>query len=99
MSLSVFQQSLSRGSRGSDYSAVDKTFQSRITELNADISRMRPNMKAVKQFDDVVSRYNETNKSLEQSRHGAKAAELAFLKLKAQRSKRFNDTFTHIKKQ
>ena len=72
-------------------------FESEIEKLTEDISRLRPNMKAIVQYDSVSNKCKRGNKEQKQWRKRLKGTYDALNHVENERAQRFNDAFDRIK--
>ena len=76
----------------------DKLLQ-RITDLNAELEKLNPNMRANDRLDGVETRLKSTEKDFEDARKAARKSKDAFEAVKDTRFDLFNKAFTHISEQ
>ncbi|CAD6499585.1 BgTH12-03696 [Blumeria graminis f. sp. triticale] len=70
-----------------------------ISDLNNELEKLNPNMRATERLDSVESRLKSTEKDFEDARKIAKKAKEDFDKVKEKRSDLFNKAFSHISEQ
>jgi len=78
---------------------IEEQLQEKIANLNSELEKLNPNMRATDRLDGVESRLKTTEKEFEDSRRAAKASRDAFNAVKAQRFELFDKAFTHISEQ
>ncbi|KAL4079656.1 RecF/RecN/SMC [Scleroderma citrinum] len=71
-------------------------FDSSISQLNTEIERMAPNLKAIERLDDVEAKLVETEKEAEKARKDSKTARDQFNDIKRRRYDLFTDAYNHI---
>jgi structural maintenance of chromosome 1 len=76
--------------------AAEKELLDRIVELQGEIDRMSPNMKAIDRLDEVEAKLAGISKEFEDARKTAKDAKDAFNDVKDRRCALFNKAYDHI---
>lgn len=71
----------------------------RINDLNSELEKLNPNMRAIDRLDGVEARLKSTEKDFEDARKAAKESKDAFNKTKEKRFDLFNKAFSHISEQ
>jgi structural maintenance of chromosome 1 len=71
-------------------------FEDRIKELEGQLDKLAPNMRASEHMADVSSRLDELDREAEVARERAKKASEAFESVKEERQRRFNECFAHV---
>jgi structural maintenance of chromosome 1 len=82
-----------------DEEDVEEQLQEKISNLNAELEKLNPNMRAIERLDSVESRLRDTEKDFETARKAAKASRDAFNDVKEKRYELFNKAFSHISEQ
>lgn len=82
-----------------DEENVEDKLEANITELNATLEKLNPNMRANERLESVENRLRSTEQDFHDSRAALKAAKDSFDEVKAQRFELFNKAFTHIREQ
>jgi structural maintenance of chromosome 1 len=82
-----------------DEEDVEEQLQEKISNLNAELEKLNPNMRAIERLDSVESRLRDTEKDFETARKAAKASRDAFNEVKEKRYELFNKAFSHISEQ
>ena len=77
---------------------MEKDLLDKISELQGEIDRMSPNMKAMDRLDEVQNRLDATSAEFDEGRKAAKEARDAFQDVKQKRSEAFNKAYDHISK-
>ncbi|KAF4635001.1 hypothetical protein G7Y89_g3098 [Cudoniella acicularis] len=85
--------------RTPDDDDVEEQLLQKITDLNAELEKLNPNMRAVDRLDGVEARLKSTEKDFEDARRAAKQSRDAFNEVKEKRFELFNKAFTHISEQ
>ncbi|KAJ3521351.1 hypothetical protein NMY22_g12355 [Coprinellus aureogranulatus] len=67
-----------------------------IANINSEIERMAPNMKAMERLDDVEAKLAQTEKEAEKARKDSKEARDRFNDVKRRRCEMFNKAYNHI---
>ncbi|KAF8996172.1 condensin complex subunit SMC1 [Cyathus striatus] len=88
--------SLDEDEREEDEAATIAKFEKEISNLNNEIERMAPNMKAMERLDDVETKLQETEREAEQARKESKGARDHFNDVKRRRTELFNNAYNHI---
>lgn len=78
---------------------VEEQLLGKITELNSELEKLNPNMRAIDRLDGVEARLKATEKDFEDARKAAKRSRDAFTDVKEQRFELFNKAFSHISEQ
>ncbi len=78
---------------------LDEELQERISDLNSELDKMAPNMRAISRLEDVENKLKTTEKDFESARRQAKKAKDDFQAVKEQRFELFNKAFSHISEQ
>ncbi|KAK2462607.1 hypothetical protein APHAL10511_005340 [Amanita phalloides] len=71
-------------------------FDKQITNINAEIEKMAPNLKAMERLGDVEAKLATTEKEAEKARKDSKHARDQFNEIKKQRCDLFNKAYNHI---
>lgn len=71
-------------------------FDTSISQLNSEIERMAPNLKAIERLDDVEAKLAETEKEAEKARKDSKTARDQFNDVKRRRYELFTDAYNYI---
>ncbi|KAN0114794.1 putative structural maintenance of chromosomes protein 1 [Hyaloscypha variabilis] len=82
-----------------DEEEVEEQLLQRITDLNAELEKLNPNMRAIDRLDGVEARLKSTEKDFEDARNAAKESKDSFNKVKEKRFDLFNKAFSHISEQ
>jgi structural maintenance of chromosome 1 len=82
-----------------DEEEVEEILLQKITDLNSELEKLNPNMRAIDRLDGVEARLKSTDKDFEDARRAAKKSKDAFTDVKEQRFDLFNKAFTHISEQ
>ncbi|KAM3077288.1 Structural maintenance of chromosomes protein 1 [Clarireedia jacksonii] len=82
-----------------DEEDIEEQLQEKISNLNAELEKLNPNMRAIERLDSVESRLRDTEKDFETARKAAKASRDAFNEVKEKRYELFNKAFSHISEQ
>ncbi|RFU31790.1 hypothetical protein B7463_g4552, partial [Scytalidium lignicola] len=77
----------------------EEQLQEKITNLNSELEKLNPNMRAIDRLDGVESRLKATEKEFEDARKNAKATRDSFNEVKQKRFELFNQAFSHISEQ
>lgn len=75
---------------------MEHTFTSKMDDVNAEIERMVPNMKANERLGDTENKLAQTEQDFERSRREAKRAKEDFARIKRRRCELFNRAYNHI---
>jgi len=78
---------------------VEEQLLQKITNLNSELEKLNPNMRAIDRLDGVEARLKSTEKDFEDARKAAKRSRDAFNDVKEQRFELFNKAFSHISEQ
>ncbi|RKF56586.1 Structural maintenance of chromosomes protein 1 [Golovinomyces cichoracearum] len=84
--------------RSSDEETGEKLLQ-RINDLNAELEKLNPNMRATERLESVEIRLKTAEREFENARKSAKKAKEEFELVKEKRCDLFNKAFTHISEQ
>ncbi|EPE25908.1 P-loop containing nucleoside triphosphate hydrolase [Glarea lozoyensis ATCC 20868] len=84
---------------GPDDDDVEEQLQQKIADLNSELEKLNPNMRAVDRLDGVEARLKSTEKDFEDARKKAKQSRDQFNEVKEKRFELFNKAFTHISEQ
>ncbi|TQS35436.1 hypothetical protein Golomagni_04143 [Golovinomyces magnicellulatus] len=84
--------------RSSDEATGEKLLQ-RINDLNSELEKLNPNMRATERLDSVEIRLKTAEREFEIARKAAKKAKEEFELVKEKRCDLFNKAFTHISEQ
>jgi structural maintenance of chromosome 1 len=84
--------------RQDDSEAMEKQLIKEISDLQAEIDKMSPNMKAIDRLDEVQTRLDATSAEFDEGRKAAKEARETFNDVKQRRSEAFNKAYSHISK-
>ncbi|RKF60436.1 Structural maintenance of chromosomes protein 1 [Erysiphe neolycopersici] len=79
--------------------AIGETLLQKISDLNSELEKLNPNMRATERLDAVETRLQIADKEFEEARKAAKKAKEDFDKIKEKRYDLFNKAFTHISEQ
>lgn len=71
-------------------------FDTSISQLNSEIERMAPNLKAIERLDDVEAKLADTEKEAEKARKDSKTARDQFNDVKRRRYELFTDAYNYI---
>ncbi|TVY34184.1 Structural maintenance of chromosomes protein [Lachnellula subtilissima] len=82
-----------------DEEDVEEQLLQKITDLNSELEKLNPNMRAVDRLDGVEARLKSTEKDFEDARRQAKESRDAFNEVKEKRFELFNKAFSHISEQ
>ncbi|XMA08153.1 hypothetical protein WAI453_000944 [Rhynchosporium graminicola] len=82
-----------------DEEEVEEQLLQRITDLNSELEKLNPNMRAIDRLDGVEARLKSTEKDFEDARKSAKKSRDAFQEVKEKRFDLFNKAFSHISEQ
>ncbi|CAG8983505.1 hypothetical protein HYALB_00004306 [Hymenoscyphus albidus] len=82
-----------------DEDEVEDKLLQRINDLNSELEKLNPNMRAIDRLDGVEARLKSTEKDFEDARRKAKSSRDAFNEVKEKRFELFNKAFTHISEQ
>ncbi|TVY73326.1 Structural maintenance of chromosomes protein [Lachnellula suecica] len=82
-----------------DEEEIEEQLLQKITDLNSELEKLNPNMRAVDRLDGVESRLKATEKDFEDARRKAKQSRDAFTDVKEKRFELFNKAFSHISEQ
>lgn len=75
---------------------VEQELADRIKQIQSEIERMAPNLKAIERLDTVERRLQDTEKEFDKARRDARTAKERFSVVKARRAEHFNNAYTHI---
>ncbi|KAH8658820.1 putative structural maintenance of chromosomes protein 1 [Tricladium varicosporioides] len=78
---------------------VEERLLQKVADLNTELEKLNPNMRAVDRLDGVEARLKSTEKDFEDARRLAKQSRDAFNEVKEKRFELFNKAFTHISEQ
>ncbi|KAH6681872.1 putative structural maintenance of chromosomes protein 1 [Halenospora varia] len=78
---------------------VEEQLLLKVADLNTELEKLNPNMRAVDRLDGVEARLKSTEKDFEDARRLAKQSRDAFNEVKEKRFELFNKAFTHISEQ
>jgi structural maintenance of chromosome 1 len=78
---------------------IEEQLLAKINDLNAELEKLNPNMRAIDRLDVVEARLKSTEKDFEDARKAAKQSRESFTKVKDKRFDLFNKAFTHISEQ
>lgn len=84
--------------RNGDEATGERLLQ-RISDLNEELEKLNPNMRATERLDGVEVRLKSAEKEFEDARKAAKTAKEQFDSIKEKRYDLFNKAFTHISEQ
>lgn len=73
-----------------------KEFDDKIAKITADIEAITPNMKASEAFSNMTERLKETGADYDKAKENAAKAAQAFQRVKAERTRLFNEAYNHI---
>ncbi|KAI6246068.1 Structural maintenance of chromosomes protein 1 [Erysiphe necator] len=79
--------------------AIGERLLQKINDLNSELEKLNPNMRATERLDAVEARLQTTDMEFEEARKAAKKAKEEFEKIKEKRYDLFNKAFTHISEQ
>jgi structural maintenance of chromosome 1 len=79
--------------------AIDADLQDRIKDLDSDLDKMTPNMRAVERLSTVESKLRSTEKDFDEARRRYRESKQAFEDVMHRRSDLFNKAFAHISEQ
>lgn len=82
-----------------DEEEVEEQLLQRITDLNSELEKLNPNMRAIDRLDGVEARLKSTEKDFEDARKAAKDSKDKFNQVKEKRFDLFNKAFSHISEQ
>jgi len=82
-----------------DEGDTEELLQQRIKDLNDELEKLNPNMRAIDRLDGVEARLKATDKEYEDARIAARKCKEAFTEVKDKRFDLFNKAFTHISEQ
>ncbi|KAG9238163.1 putative structural maintenance of chromosomes protein 1 [Amylocarpus encephaloides] len=82
-----------------DNEDIEDKLQQRIADLNAELEKLNPNMRAIERLDDTEARLKLTEKEFEDARRKAKQSRDQFNEVKEMRFELFNKAFSHISEQ
>ncbi|KAI9597578.1 cohesin complex subunit psm1 [Syncephalis fuscata] len=71
-------------------------YDTRLSELTAEIELIAPNLRALDRLDNAESRYRAVEQDFEQARRSADEAQTRFKQVKQERHRRFMEAFGHI---
>jgi len=82
-----------------DEDNVEERLENNISELNVELEKLNPNMRAIERLESVENRLRATEQDFHDSRIAWKLAKEAFDEVKAKRFGLFNKAFVHIQDQ
>ncbi|TVY58893.1 Structural maintenance of chromosomes protein 1 [Lachnellula cervina] len=92
-------ESLDADLKTPDEEDAEEQLLQKITDLNSELEKLNPNMRAVDRLDGVEARLKSTEKDFEDARRQAKESRDAFNEVKEKRFELFNKAFSHISEQ
>ncbi|RDL40473.1 Structural maintenance of chromosomes protein [Venustampulla echinocandica] len=92
-------ESLDEELKTPDDDTVEEQLLQKITDLNSELEKLNPNMRAIDRLDGVEARLKSTEKDFEDARRAAKQSRDAFNDVKERRFELFNKAFSHISEQ
>ncbi|KAI6361668.1 hypothetical protein MCOR25_006413 [Pyricularia grisea] len=85
--------------RDSDEDGIEEQLERKISELNAELEKLNPNMRAVERLETVETRLKQTDTEFQDAKVAYKNAHEAFEKIKNLRFEKFDKAFKHIQEQ
>eukprot|EP00808_Paulinella_micropora_P003331 g31619.t1 len=86
------------GKTGQDMMRIKNDYEKKIHDLNEDISKEAPNLKADEHLSEVKDRLEKQRQEWEERKKASKEAQNEFEKVKQERTKLFLDCFEHVSK-
>lgn len=79
-----------------DQEAARKRYHDRIAELQGEVERMQPNMRALEKYEEMGRRVKEAGEEYEAAKKAAQEANARYSSLRQERHEKFMDCFGHV---
>ncbi|TEB34053.1 condensin complex subunit SMC1 [Coprinellus micaceus] len=89
-------ESIEEDEREEDAAEAIARYDKEVANINSEIERMAPNMKAMERLDDVEAKLAQTEKEAEKARKDSKEARDRYNDVKRRRCELFNKAYNHI---
>ncbi|KAL8376335.1 hypothetical protein RB595_007430 [Gaeumannomyces hyphopodioides] len=97
--IEVDYEALPEEYKNSDEDGAEDALERKISDLNSELEKLNPNMRAVERLETVETRLKQVEQEFQKSKAAWNSAQDAFNEVKAKRFELFDKAFKHIQQQ